>query len=211
MIGGYMTQNEFYIDTEYLPLLNQIYGEQLQEVIVLKSSAESVQLAVFVENFNDDYAQYIKKCNELKAELRTTSSHPKKIVFATWDYANFVTENMPFYNEIKKYKTVWKKGNNDIQSIIISVMPKLNSLFDNRIYQVVQYDFSSLVDVNLAILTIDFSAEGFKSRSAQARKILAQTGISVTILFSDYNAIQKQPLYEDISTGTIIWQRPDSN
>lgn len=114
MIGGYMARNEFLIDDgKYLPLLQDIYGENLREVVLIKSDAESIQLVVFVDNFNDEYAKYDAKCQEIKFSANHASSNTKKLLFTTWNYANYIMNNMPFCKEIKKCKTVWMKNKHE--------------------------------------------------------------------------------------------------
>lgn len=110
MIGGQITHNKFLIDADgYLALLQNIYGKKLKEIVLLKSDDESICLAVFVEDFNDDYAQYIEKCKELKYDMTTSDSKPLKVIFTTLDYANFVTRNIPCYKIVRKHKTIWRK------------------------------------------------------------------------------------------------------
>lgn len=110
MIGGYMTRKEFLInDGEYLSLLQNIYGENLREVVLIKSDAEIIQLVVLVNDFSYDHAKYDAKWQEARSSVNPASPNVQKLLFTTWNYANYLTNNMPFCKEIKRYKTIWTK------------------------------------------------------------------------------------------------------
>ena len=94
-------------------------------------------------------------------------------------------------------------------------LPQLLPLFGSHTYQAILFDTGSILNVSLAILLTDYSVSAYNQVMGQLYRLIEDYSethtCSVSTITVSYPLSQKHPLYSEIKSGTIIWQRPDSN
>lgn len=109
--------------------------------------------------------------------------------------------------------TKWREA--ACKEITEQLLPELLSLFGDHTYQVVLFDAGDIFNISLAILLTDYSAEMYDMIRENLYGLIESYSethtCSISTLTASYPLSDKHPLHSEISTGTIIWQRPDSN
>ena len=76
-------------------------------------------------------------------------------------------------------------------------------------------DAGDIFNISLAILLTDYSAKMYDMIRENLYGLIESYSethtCSISTLTANYPLSDKHPLHSEISTGTIIWQRPDSN
>lgn len=100
------------------------------------------------------------------------------------------------------------------KEITEQLLPELLSLFGNHTYQVILFDAGDIFNVSLAILLTGYSVEAYEIIREDLYNLIegySETHTcSISTLTASYPLSDKHPLYQDVSAGTIIWQRPDN-
>ena len=69
--------------------------------------------------------------------------------------------------------------------------------------------------VQIAVMQKDYSVSAYNQVMGQLYRLIEDYSethtCSVSTITVSYPLSQKHPLYSEIKSGTIIWQRPDSN
>lgn len=107
----------------------------------------------------------------------------------------------------------WKEA--ACKEIVEQLLPELLSLFGNHVYQVILFDTGDIFNISLAVLLTGYSAESYKIIREDLYNLIEAYSethtCSLSTLTASYPLSDKHPLHSEISTGTIIWKRPDSN
>lgn len=94
-------------------------------------------------------------------------------------------------------------------------LPQLLPLFGKHTYQVILFDTSSALNISLAILLTNYSVADYNRIMGQLYRLIEDYSdthtCSVSTITVSYPLSQEHPLYSEITAGTIIWQRSDSN
>lgn len=101
------------------------------------------------------------------------------------------------------------------KEITEQLLPKLLPLFGDHVYQVILFDAGDVFNISLAILLTGYSTGAYEIIREDLYELIESYSethtCSLSTLTASYPLSDKHPLYEEISVGTIIWQRPDSN
>ena len=101
------------------------------------------------------------------------------------------------------------------KEITEQLLPKLLSLFGDHVYQVILFDAGDIFNVSLAILLTGYSTGAYEIIREDLYDLIESYSethtCSISTLTASYPLSSKHPLYKDVSAGTIIWQRSDSN
>ena len=101
------------------------------------------------------------------------------------------------------------------KEITEQLLPELLPLFGDHVYQVILFDAGDIFNVSLAVLLTGYSAGAYEIIREDLYDLIESYSethtCSISTLTASYPLSDKHPLHSEISTGTIIWQRPDSN
>lgn len=101
------------------------------------------------------------------------------------------------------------------KEITEQLLPELLPLFGDHVYQVILFDAGDVFNISLAILLTGYSTGAYEIIREDLYELIESYSethtCSLSTLTASYPLSDKHPLYEEISVGTIIWQRPDSN
>ena len=101
------------------------------------------------------------------------------------------------------------------KEITEQLLPKLLPLFGDHVYQVILFHAGDVFNISLAILLTGYSTGAYEIIREDLYELIESYSethtCSLSTLTASYPLSDKHPLYEEISVGTIIWQRPDSN
>lgn len=101
------------------------------------------------------------------------------------------------------------------KEIIEQLLPELLPLFGDHVRQIILFDAGDIFNISLAVLLTDYSAESYEIIREDLYNLIESYSethtCSISTLTASYPLSDKHPLHSEISTGTIIWQRPDSN
>ena len=101
------------------------------------------------------------------------------------------------------------------KEIAEQLLPELLPLFEDHTYQIVLFDAGNIFNISLAILLTSYSAEAYEIIREDLYNLIESYSethtCSISTLTASYPLSQNHPLYSEISAGTIIWQRSDSN
>ena len=116
----------------------------------------------------------------------------------------------------KKLSILHAKWKDAVHAEIEDVfLPQLLPLFGSHAYQVILFDTGSILNISLAILLTGYSVEAYEIIREDLYNLIegySETHTcSISTLTVSYPLSDKHPLYEEISAGTIIWQRPDNS
>ena len=107
----------------------------------------------------------------------------------------------------------WKEAAR--KEIVEQLLPKLLPLFGDHVYQVILFDTGDIFNISLAILLTGYSVEAYEIIREDLYNLIESYSethtCSISTLTASYPLSQNHPLYSEISAGTIIWQRSDSN
>lgn len=107
----------------------------------------------------------------------------------------------------------WKEA--ACKEITEQLLPELLPLFENHVYQIILFDAGDIFNISLAVLLTNYSAESYemiRENLYALIEVYSETHTcSISTLTASYPLSQTHPLYSEITAGTIIWQRPDSN
>lgn len=114
--------------------------------------------------------------------------------------------------EILILHTKWREA--AYKEITAQLLPELLSLFGDHTYQVILFDAGDIFNISLAILLTGYSVEAYEIIREDLYNLIegySETHTcSLSTLTASYPLSDKHPLYQDVSAGTIIWQRPDN-
>lgn len=115
--------------------------------------------------------------------------------------------------EILILHTKWREA--ACKEITEQLLPELLSLFGDNTYQVILFDAGDIFNISLAILLTDYSTKMYDMIRENLYGLIESYSethtCSISTLTASYPLSSKHPLYKDVSAGTIIWQRSDSN
>lgn len=101
------------------------------------------------------------------------------------------------------------------KEITEQLLPELLLLFETHTYQIILFDAGDIFNISLAILLTRYSAKDYDLIRENLYDLIESYSethtCSLSTLTASYPLSQDHPLYSEISAGTIIWQRPDSN
>ena len=107
----------------------------------------------------------------------------------------------------------WKEA--VYEEITEQLLPELLPLFGDHVYRVILFDTGDIFNISLAVLLTNYSAESYKmirENLYDLIEVYSETHTcSISTLTASYPLSDKHPLHSEISTGTIIWQRPDNS
>ena len=109
--------------------------------------------------------------------------------------------------------TKWREAAR--KEIVEQLLPELLPLFGDHVYQIILFDAGDIFNISLAILLTGYSTGAYEIIREDLYELIESYSethtCSLSTLTASYPLSSKHPLYKDVSTGTIIWQRPDSN
>lgn len=101
------------------------------------------------------------------------------------------------------------------KEIIEQLLPELLPLFGDHVYQIILFDAGDIFNVSLAILLTGYSTGAYEIIREDLYDLIESYSethtCSISTLTASYPLSQTHPLYSEITAGTVIWQRPDSN
>ena len=107
----------------------------------------------------------------------------------------------------------WKEA--ACKEIVEQLLPDLLPLFAGHTYQIILFDTGDVFNISLAILLTGYSTEAYEIIREDLYDLIESYSEThtcpISTLTASYPLSDKYPLYEEISAGTVIWQRPDSN
>lgn len=107
----------------------------------------------------------------------------------------------------------WKEAAS--KEIVEQLLPELLPLFEDHVYQVILFDVGDIFNVSLAILLTGYSTGAYEIIREDLYNLIEAYSETrtcpISTLTASYPLSDKYPLYEEISAGTVIWQRPDNN
>lgn len=90
-------------------------------------------------------------------------------------------------------------------------VPQILPLFGSHAYQVILFDICSAINVSLSILLTDYSVADYNQIMGQLYRLIEDYSdahtYSVSTITVSYPLSPEHPLYEQITTGIIIWQK----
>lgn len=100
------------------------------------------------------------------------------------------------------------------KEITEQLLPKLLPLFGGHVYQIILFDAGDIFNISLAVLLTNYSAKSYEIIREDLYNLIESYSethtCSLSTLTASYPLSDKHPLYQDVSAGTIIWQRPDN-
>lgn len=115
--------------------------------------------------------------------------------------------------EILILHTKWRDA--ACKEITEQLLPELLPLFGDHTYQIILFDAGDIFNISLAVLLTGYSVEAYETIRGDLYNLIEAYSethtCSLSTLTASYPLSEEHPLYKKISTGTIIWQRPDSN
>ena len=101
------------------------------------------------------------------------------------------------------------------KEIVEQLLPELLPLFENHVYQIILFDTGDVFSISLAILLTNYSTESYEIIREDLYNLIETYSEThtcpISALTASYPLSDKYPFHSEISAGTIIWQRPDSN
>lgn len=198
--------NNIEIIQDLLSEIVPLFSGHLAQIIQFSSDELSdINLAILLFNYtSEDYdliaEQLHNTIDDYSERYDTTFS------VITADCQSI--QHHPLHKDIRSGKTIWQRNVDGIHEVVKSeLIPKLIPVFNGHLFQIVQFDMSTLSDINLALITTGLPDDDLISYSEKIHKCLSETGITAVILLSDRDGSQDRPLDDDIANGNILWQK----
>lgn len=107
----------------------------------------------------------------------------------------------------------WKEA--VCKEITEQLLPELLPLFGDHTYQIILFDTGDIFNISLAVLLTNYSTESYEIIREDLYNLIETYSEThtcpISALTASYPLSDKYPFHSEISAGTIIWQRPDSN